>query len=66
MELNGWLCPRNSKWYWKETKKVPEHSMLNETLLWMLIGMATKTFVNYNKNYLSMQINHNEAWYELI
>ena len=40
--------------------------MLNETLLWMLIGMATKTFVNYNKNYLSMQINHNEAWYELI
>ena len=42
------------------------NAMLNKTLLWMLIGMANKTSVNYNNNSLSMYTNHNEAWYELI
>ena len=48
-------------------KKFLKHSMLNETLLWMLVWMAIKTSMKLNNNnYLSMQANHNEAWYELI
>ena len=45
-ELQGYNCaPGIVNGIEEKGKKFLKHSMLNETLLWMLIGMATQTSV---------------------